>query len=111
MNNTDNFSYSNLNILRKIYLSLLWLGVSLFSLGLVAKIIEDANSIEPVLIIFVVILALFTYWTHYAVTKRKITQLKWLAFLNLIPFANIIGLLIMLSILRVSKIEVETSSI
>ena len=110
MNNTDIFTYANLNIWRKLYLSLLWLGVSLVSLGLITKFNIDESSVDPILILLVVIFILFTYWTHYAVTKRKITQIKWLAFLNLIPFANLIGLLIMLSILRVSKIEIESSN-
>jgi hypothetical protein len=107
----SDFSYSNLNNWRKLYLSLMWFGSACLFLGCIAKLVQNPDQVPPIIIAFALIIFALTYWTHIAVTKRKVAQLKWLAFLNLIPFANLIGVLILLSIIRVSKNEVESSSI
>jgi len=113
MNNTDtpNFSYSNLNIWRRLYLALLWFGISLLVLGSAMKAFQEPGSITVGVAILIAALTLFAYWTHIAISKRNLFHLKIIAFLNLIPFANIIGLLIMLSIIRVTKNELETQNI
>jgi hypothetical protein len=98
-----NFSYNNLNFWRKGYLVLMWLAIAAFSTITFFKL---ELSIAVTITTF---FALFGAWRHWAITKRKITHLKLIAFVSFIPLFNLVGTLIFLSILRVSKKELENN--
>ncbi len=105
-------TFSNLNFWRKLYLVLMWLFTGLFLAGIVIALFmmpsnSDFIGVSAFQIIIVIAWSGLTYWHHTAIVKRKLTQLTVLIIINLIPFFNIIGALIMLSIRRVTKKELE----
>lgn len=57
--------------------------------------------------VFILIIIALSIWTHLAIVRRSITQMKIIAILNVILLFNIMGALLMLSILRVTKKEHE----
>jgi len=108
MNIFTDKSFKSLNGLRKYYLIVLWaLSISAF------LAVTFAYSIGSHKVSFstVVVSGLFvglTYWTHKAITNRKIIHLKVIAFLNLIPFLNIIGAVIVFSIIDTTRKEISS---
>lgn len=104
--NHSDFTFSNLGIWRKLYLICNWvvLAITIYYLA-VSNLINE----EP----FVVLLLLSAYcvgviWLHMAVVGRKVTQLRWIAGLNLIPCLNPVSALVVWFIGSTSKQEVET---
>lgn len=106
-------NFKSLNFWRKLYLVLNWL----FALGLIVgwfflMIASDQDTGQQSLdvIVSAVLGAMilgFTIWTHWAIVKRRVGHLTAITILNLIPFGNILGCLIMLSIRRVTVKEHE----
>lgn len=100
------FTFGSLNLWRKFYLVLSWGMASLFWMFTVwLYVTGEIEASAAGLIYLSAIILLLASWTCYAVARRKLSQLKWLAFLHFIPFGNLIGALIMLSIIRVTKNE------
>ncbi|WP_426357536.1 hypothetical protein ACPUVO_13885 [Pseudocolwellia sp. HL-MZ19] len=103
-------TFSNLNFWRKLYLCLMWFFTAFFFIGVVVNFtILAAGSGENLMaqVFLSFFLAGFTYWNHTAIVKRKLKQITILTIINIVPFINIIGALIMLSIRRVTKKELE----
>jgi len=112
----NNFTFKHLNFWRKIFLILLWLVNLPISLLLISLSFYKLDT-APVALTALTALAilgifnfLFVVWVHIAIVNRSLTQLKWIAFFMIIPFVNPLGLLIMLSIIRVTKIELQGKS-
>lgn len=104
---SESFTYSNLNFWRKLYLSLTWTGAFLVSFSLIWFCLAAKNDFMLIYLPLPIVTVLFSSWIHYAVVNRKLKQLYWIAFLSFIPLMNIIGALIMLSIARVTKLELS----
>ena len=104
-------SFSTLNFWRKLYLCFVWLGALLVLasvvVGLAAGARNGMSCISIWQLLIVLLIPTMAFWTHYAVTQRSSDQIVALAIINLIPFGNIVGCLIMLSIWRVTKKERE----
>jgi hypothetical protein len=107
------FSFSTLNFWRKLWVVLVGIvnggiGVALLLAPFIASEPPPA-SVQPV-IFFVGVLSLFVaWWTYYAVSRRRVGHLVAIAITNLLA-TNIIGALITLSVIRVTKVELSASA-
>ncbi len=110
MNNEYKYCYKNLGDGRKFFLFLSWLGPTGISLFLGREFFNGSfEKIEHVYValglwLFFVLLA---SWVHYAVVKRKTKHIAFLAFIHIIPFANIIWTIFLYFIYKVSKSEIN----
>jgi len=104
-------SFGTLNFWRKFYLCLVWLFALLafviIFVGLVAGSDNGVGAISVFQLLVVLLVPVMALWTHYAVVNRSSDQIVALAIINIIPFGNIIGCLITISIWRVTKKELE----
>lgn len=104
-------SFGTLNFWRKAYLVLMWFGTACILLGVGAILtlpeLDDTFNMGIEFFIMFLLIAGISLWTHIAIVKRLNGQIVALAIINLFPLLNLIGLLIMLSILRVTKKERE----
>jgi hypothetical protein len=104
-------TFGTLNLWRKFFLGGIWF-VNVVVAAVIALVFSANTNLyaqDPMTANVVLLAAMgcvaFTYWVHTAVAGRKLSQLKWQAFFSVMPFANPVLLLIMLSIIRVTKIE------
>lgn len=100
-------SFSSLNFWRKFYIVLIWLGSLLTSTLFIWAAVGSPELSIGFSVGFSLVILGVTYWHHHAIVSRNLTQITLLAILNLIPLANLIGCLIMVSIRRVTKKERE----
>ncbi|TVZ41587.1 hypothetical protein P886_0934 [Alteromonadaceae bacterium 2753L.S.0a.02] len=99
-------SFATLNFWRKFYLCFMWLSLAMgCAVFIYVGVSSDEVGMGLFTFIYLVIALALCVWTHNAVVKRKHNQLLVLTIINVFPFMNIIGALIMLSILRVTKKE------
>ena len=110
---SEKYTFRNLNLWRQLWISLLWLGnTALFSLTVYYLLTQKPSLSEKVtMIVIFSVMFLFVFWNHIAVVERKLTQLRWIALLHLIPFFNLVGMLITFSIIRVSKNEIQQANV
>ena len=111
MSNNSNMTakFKSLNFWRRAYLILLWsFTISIF-VAMVLSHYFGNSGIKSGHLILPTLLILLAAWTHYAIVNRKIIHLKLIAIVNLIPFFNIIGTLITLSIIRVTREEINSN--
>lgn len=102
------YTFSNLNLWRKVYLIFVWVSALLTFLFFMWAIFLDSES--PLAFGYITIplgLSLFALWKHYAIINRKLGQIYFLAIISFIPLMSLIGALIMLSIARVTKKELK----
>lgn len=105
-------SFSNLNFWRKLYLVLMWLLTLLVIVSVVRQAFDGQAISGTTAQLAVAGLWLgLSCWQHTAIVNRKLTQLTVLTVINIVPFFNIIGALILLSIRRVTKKELEMYNI
>ncbi len=100
-------SFSSLNFWRKFYIVLIWIGSLLTSAIFFWAAVDSPEVSIGFSVGFSLVIVGVTYWHHHAIVTRNITQITLLAVLNFIPLANLIGCLIMVSIRRVTKKELE----
>jgi len=102
------FTYSTLNFWRKLFILLQSVGAVVF---VIAVVFAAKEAKEPgILIGWALLIVVLASWSYFAISYRKYRQIVALAFLNLLTL-NLVGLLIMLSILRVTKIELDQTSL
>tara|TARA_B100000787_G_C15909185_1_gene171751 strand:- start:39 stop:404 length:366 start_codon:yes stop_codon:yes gene_type:complete len=110
---SEKYTFRSLNLWRQLWISFLWLGNTVqFSFTTYYLLTQKPPLSETVtMIVIFSVMFLFVFWNHIAVVERKLTQLKWIAFLHLIPFFNLVGMLIMFSIIRVTKNEIQQANV
>ena len=101
--------FNSLNFWRRAYLILLWAFTMSIFAAMVFIHFFGNSGIKSGHLVLAALLVLLTAWTHYAIVNRKIIHLKLIAMINLIPFFNIIGTLITLSIIKVTREEINSS--
>ncbi len=100
-------TFSSLGIWRKLYLALNWLVIALFVFFAVVGILFDEESKQlfiPVLALLAFLVS-YAFWTHTAIVNRRVTQLRVICFLQVIPFMNPVSALIFWAISSTSKSE------
>ncbi len=114
------FTFGNLGIWRKIYLSLNWAITLIASLSMLLPLFVASTDNVPagvgiwqliVNIVIIVLILSYAYWFHVAVTRRNVLQLLILAIIQIVPLLNPISLVILLAIRSTSKKEVEMAAI
>lgn len=106
-NNSKKASFTSLNFWRKLYLVLMWIGTTLMTIAFIGAGIDSPEVSIIHSGLFASLMLGFTYWHHRAIVSRNLKHITILAVLNLIPLGNLIGCLIMFSIRRVTKKELE----
>ena len=97
-------SFATLNIWRKIYLVFIWIA-TLLSAGMMGMVALEDSELIIVGVVLAALIVGFTYWTHWAIVRRKVGHITAIAILNLIPGGNIVGCLIMFAIRHVTVNE------
>ena len=104
-------TFSSLGFWRKLYLIINWLANILiglfFTVGLLAGEENDAASMLPLTLVG--LLVAYSFWTHSAIVNRRVTQLRVLCLVQVIPFMNPISALIFWAIGSTSKTEQQAS--
>lgn len=104
--NKEDFCFSNLGWVRKVYLILMWL-LTLVLVGfLFSKFLsdkEDSSSLGLFLFSFVILTG-FSAWKHFTIVKRKSIQLGVIAVIELFS-VNILSFIALLIFADVSKKE------
>lgn len=100
------FSFSNLGVWRKIYLGINWaLSIFIVVTFIAAGLDKDGGLF--VSLTFTAFIMAYTFWLHYAITHRKVTQLTVLTIIQVIPLLNPVGALVMFAIRSTSIKEVN----
>ncbi|WP_417505199.1 hypothetical protein [Marinomonas gallaica] len=104
--NKEDFCFSNLGWVRKVYLILMWLltlaiVVFGFSYALSAK--TDSPPLIAYILFFVLFIG-FSAWKHFTIVKRKSIQLGVIAVIDLFS-VNILSFIALLIFADVSKKE------
>ena len=111
MNNNSNNKFKSLNGLRKYYLILLWaITISVFS-TIVFLYLTNSHKITFGTVVLSALFVALTAWTHNAIINRKIIHIKIIAFINLIPFFNIVSTILMLSIADTTRKEINNKNV
>jgi len=104
-------TFSSLGFWRKLYLIINWLANILigffFTVALLASEENDAASMLPLTLVG--LLVAYSFWTHSAIVNRRVTQLRVLCLVQVIPFMNPISALIFWAISSTSKTEQQAS--
>ena len=110
---SEKYTFRSLNLWRQLWISWLWLGnTALFSFATYYLLTQKPPLSGTVTTIVIYsVMFLFVLWNHVAVVERKSTQLKWIALLHLIPFSNLVGMLITFSIIRVTQNEIQQANV
>lgn len=104
-------TFATLSFWRKLYIVLIWVSSAFIALILlVAYLNTDDFPIIAALIMGGLMIGL-TYWHHYAIVKRDMTQITILAVINFVPLGNFIGCLIMIAIRRVTRNELANHNV
>ena len=104
------FAFSTLNFWRKAYIITIWLVTIPFSIYFTWACVNGISGLTPIYLFIPGFLLPLTAWKHYAISKRKLSQIYWIAFFSLVPLMSLVGFLIMLSIARVTKNELQPKS-
>ncbi len=108
-NNSIELTFSSLGIWRKVYLVLNWLLVLLIilvgNMGMFFEVAEGKTA--PPLYFLSAISLIYVIWAHTAIIGRRVTQLRVLCFIQIIPFLNPIGAIILWAISSTSKTEIK----
>ncbi|MEP5765542.1 MAG: hypothetical protein ABJ308_13165 [Halieaceae bacterium] len=102
------FSFATLNLWRKAYLGLVM--ITYLPLGILVVLANFGEGSFPMAVFVGGGLIALPLWTYRAVCVRKLNQLWVLSALKLIT-GNPVGCLIMLSIGRVTKKEIEAVAV
>jgi hypothetical protein len=97
------FTYNNLNFWRKFYLNFVWILTSFLWIGLIVIL----PKISILTILLVIAITLLSCWKHYAIVNRDIPKLKKISIVSIVLFLNIIDLFVFLSIIKISKKEIQ----
>ena len=100
-------NFSSLNFWRKFYIVLLWVCSIVIPVFFLSYASASSEISTEFWVGFSLVTFGVTYWHHYAIVKRKATQIIILAVLSFIPFGNPIGCLIMISVFRATKKELN----
>ncbi len=100
-------TFSSLGIWRKLYLALNWLVVVLFVFFALVGVLFGEEGGQLSIPVFALAAALVAYaiWTHTAIVNRRVTQLRIICFLQVIPFMNPVSAIIFWAISSTSKTE------
>lgn len=104
----DVYVYETLGIWRKIFLWLNWIVAVLFSVAMFVGGFESneygvAGFVGAA--VFAAVMLGYTYWLHYAISKRDLNQLLIIGIVNIIPFLNPIASLLVFLARSKSKSE------
>ena len=102
------FSFSTLNVWRQLYVVLVWMAHIGAAVGLLALTFFGGSKFLPLIIVASALLIAAAWLTHVAVCTRHSGLQTTVLVLNLV--ANPVGALIMLSIMRVTKIELAAAA-
>lgn len=109
INERVNLTFLSLGIWRKIYLILNWVSilliVILMNIGMVVG--QSADKAVTPLYMVSTVLIIFAVWAHSAIVGRRVTQLRVLCFIQIIPFMNPLGAIIFWAISSTSKTEIK----
>ena len=104
-------TFATLGIWRKIWLIFSWLIAALAFIGICVYIysggINGPEGFQPVMMLLLTIA--YVLWVHSAIVGRKVTQLRWLFALQIIPFLNPITAIIFWFIGSTSKREIRNA--
>ena len=105
-------TFSSLGIWRKLYLGLNWLVIALFVFFAVVGVLlgEESEHLSIPVLLLMALLVGYAFWTHTAIVNRRVTQLRILCFVQVIPFMNPISALIFWAIGSTSKTEQQAST-
>jgi len=104
----NKFTYKSLGIWRKIYLILNWFFSFAITFVWIYNAITDQSqpaAVSLTAVLLSILLLGYTYWLHYAIVQRKLSQLLIIGILNIIPFLNPITAIIVFAIRSTSKLE------
>ncbi|MFN3239396.1 MAG: hypothetical protein ACE37D_20420 [Pseudomonadales bacterium] len=104
---TSEWTFSSLNLVRKLYVYLLAFATILVLGGVSSA--AAFSDVENFVLVFALIFSIASVWNIFAIIRRRVGQLYFIALLNLLSL-NLIGLLIQLSLIRVSRHEVNPSA-
>ncbi len=110
-NESIELTFSSLGIWRKVYLILNWISVLLIIiLGNIGVFFgEPGNQTASPLYFLSTFLMIYAIWAHTAIIGRRVTQLRVLCFIQIIPFLNPISAIIFWAISSTSKAEIQES--